>query len=142
MKLLQRSGPKQRAGHKSTAPPGLWPTRHRSDYPFALPLPSQPNCTTAPSNKRYEGVRNVANLPARCAELSTLGANRKARYACILETGRGFFERVCAPCTASAHFRDPPPTQTHTSRMVSSPGPPQRRLAAANLHSLLRYLVP
>src|SRR5215217_5059377 len=30
-------------------------------------------------------------------------------YACILETGRGFFEGVCAPCNATAHFRDPPP---------------------------------
>src|SRR5215217_8085072 len=30
-------------------------------------------------------------------------------YACILETGRGFFEGVCAPGNASAYFRDPPP---------------------------------
>ena len=30
-------------------------------------------------------------------------------YAYILETGRGFFEGVCAPCNATAHFRDPPP---------------------------------
>jgi hypothetical protein len=39
-------------------------------------------------------------------------------YACTLETGRGFFEGVCAPGNATAHFRDPPPT--HTSRI--SPG--------------------
>src|SRR5215217_8707624 len=103
MKLLQRSGPKQRAGHKSTAPPGLWPTRHRSDYLFALPLPSQPNCTTAPSNKRYEGVRNVANLPARCAELSTLGANSKARYACVMKPSADF-SRGCAPPMITTTF--------------------------------------
>jgi hypothetical protein len=30
-------------------------------------------------------------------------------YACVLETGRGFFEGVCAPGNASAYFRDPPP---------------------------------
>src|SRR5215213_1381571 len=30
-------------------------------------------------------------------------------YACILEIGRGFFEEVCAPSNATAHFRDPPP---------------------------------
>src|SRR5215203_5196487 len=30
-------------------------------------------------------------------------------YACILETGRGFFERVCTPSNATANFRDPPP---------------------------------
>jgi hypothetical protein len=30
-------------------------------------------------------------------------------YACIRETGRGFFEEVCAPSNASANFCDPPP---------------------------------
>jgi hypothetical protein len=30
-------------------------------------------------------------------------------YACIRETGRGFFEGVCAPSDATAIFRDPPP---------------------------------
>jgi hypothetical protein len=30
-------------------------------------------------------------------------------YAWILEIGRGFFEGVCAPCKATANFRDPPP---------------------------------
>jgi hypothetical protein len=30
-------------------------------------------------------------------------------YACILETGRGFFEGVCTPGNATANFRDPPP---------------------------------
>ena len=30
-------------------------------------------------------------------------------YACILETGRGFFEVVCAPGNATAYSRDPPP---------------------------------
>jgi hypothetical protein len=32
-------------------------------------------------------------------------------YACVLETGRGFFEGVCAPCKTTAHFSDPPTTQ-------------------------------
>src|SRR3954469_12885356 len=82
------------------------------------------------------------DLPTRCAELSTLGANRKARYACLLETGRGFFEAVCGPSDATAHLRDPPPTVPHTSRMVCSPAPPQGHPTAANLYSLLQYLVP
>ena len=30
-------------------------------------------------------------------------------YACNLETGRGFFEGVCAPCKMTAHLHDPPP---------------------------------
>jgi len=29
-------------------------------------------------------------------------------YACILETGRGFFEGVCAPSNRTARFHDPP----------------------------------
>jgi hypothetical protein len=29
-------------------------------------------------------------------------------YACVLETGRGFFERVRAPSDATAHSYDPP----------------------------------
>ena len=29
-------------------------------------------------------------------------------YACNLETGRGFFEGVCAPCKMTSSFRDPP----------------------------------
>jgi hypothetical protein len=29
-------------------------------------------------------------------------------YACILETGRGFFEGVCPPSTTTAHLSDPP----------------------------------
>jgi hypothetical protein len=32
-------------------------------------------------------------------------------YAYILETGRGFFEGVCAPSNATAHVRDPPPSR-------------------------------
>jgi hypothetical protein len=63
-------------------------------------------------------------------------------YACILETGGGFFEAVCAPCKASAYFSDPPPTLPHISRMVCSPAPPPGLPAAVNLYSLLRYLVP
>jgi hypothetical protein len=30
-------------------------------------------------------------------------------YACILETGRGFFEGACALGNATAYFRDPLP---------------------------------
>ena len=30
-------------------------------------------------------------------------------YACNCETGRGFFEEVCAPGNATTNFRDPPP---------------------------------
>jgi hypothetical protein len=30
-------------------------------------------------------------------------------YACIRETGRGFFEVVCASSNATANFHDPPP---------------------------------
>jgi hypothetical protein len=30
-------------------------------------------------------------------------------YACILETGCGYFEGVCAPSNATAHLHDPPP---------------------------------
>jgi hypothetical protein len=29
-------------------------------------------------------------------------------YACILESGYGFFEGVCAPSSTTAHLRDPP----------------------------------
>ncbi len=29
-------------------------------------------------------------------------------YACTFKTWRGFFEGVCAPCNATAHFCDPP----------------------------------
>jgi hypothetical protein len=32
-------------------------------------------------------------------------------YACILETGRGFFEGVCTPSKATAHSYDPPPAR-------------------------------
>jgi hypothetical protein len=39
-------------------------------------------------------------------------------YACILETGRGFFEGVCPPSDATAHSRDPPPPPLN-SRSVS-----------------------
>ena len=63
-------------------------------------------------------------------------------YACDYRTWRGFFEGVCAPSTATARFSDPPPTLTHTLRMVSSPAPPQGLLAAGILYSLLQYLVP
>jgi hypothetical protein len=30
-------------------------------------------------------------------------------YACILETGRGFFEWVCTPSSTTANLHDPPP---------------------------------
>jgi len=30
---------------------------------------------------------------------------------CNRETGRGFFEGVCAPSNASVHFHDPPPSR-------------------------------
>jgi hypothetical protein len=30
-------------------------------------------------------------------------------YACVHETGRGFFDGVCTPSNATAHFGDPPP---------------------------------
>jgi hypothetical protein len=30
-------------------------------------------------------------------------------YACIPKIGGGFFEGVCTPSNATAHFRDPPP---------------------------------
>jgi hypothetical protein len=30
-------------------------------------------------------------------------------YACILETGRGFFGGVCTPSNTTAYLRDPPP---------------------------------
>ena len=33
----------------------------------------------------------------------------EAMYACVVETGRGFFEGACAPSNATAHFCDPPP---------------------------------
>jgi hypothetical protein len=33
-------------------------------------------------------------------------------YACNLETGRGFFEGVCAPGTPTAHLHDPPPADS------------------------------
>jgi hypothetical protein len=39
-------------------------------------------------------------------------------YACIRETGRGFFARVCTPCNATAIFRDPPPPR-HTKEPES-----------------------
>jgi hypothetical protein len=29
-------------------------------------------------------------------------------YACVLETGRGFFKGVCAQSNATANLRDPP----------------------------------
>jgi len=63
-------------------------------------------------------------------------------YACVLETRRGFFDGVCVPIAATAHFRDPPPTLTHNSRMAFPPAPPQGHLAAGNLYSLLQDLVP
>src|SRR5829696_1605413 len=47
-----------------------------------------------------------------------------------LRIWRGFFEGVCAPCNTTAYFRDPPPTPTHNSRMVSWPAPPQGLPAA------------
>jgi hypothetical protein len=59
-------------------------------------------------------------------------------YACILETGCGFFEGVCAPRNATAHFRDPPPPPTHGSRMVCSSAPPQGLPAAVNKDSPLQ----
>jgi hypothetical protein len=63
-------------------------------------------------------------------------------YACNIEMRRRFFEGVRVSSNATVHLRDPPPTVPHTSRMVSSPAPPQGHLAAANRYSLLQYLVP
>ena len=41
-----------------------------------------------------------------------------AMYACIAESERGFFEGVCAPNDATAHFRDPPPPIRESQRPV------------------------
>ena len=38
-------------------------------------------------------------------------------YACILESGRGFFEGVCAPSNTTAYFCDPPPTPRFANRL-------------------------
>jgi hypothetical protein len=42
-------------------------------------------------------------------------------YAYILETGRGFFEGVCAPSNATAHFSDPPPPPLDSPTTLSKP---------------------
>src|SRR5918992_4530760 len=47
-------------------------------------------------------------------------------YACTYETGHGFFEGVCAPCKATAHFRDPPPpldSRMDSGRDAQAPAP-------------------
>ena len=38
-------------------------------------------------------------------------------YACIPENGGGFFEGVCTPSNATAHFCDPPPTPRFANRL-------------------------
>ena len=61
-------------------------------------------------------------------------------YACIFQIGTGFFEGVCRQEDLPPTFRDPPPPCR--SRMVYAGGPCWGALAATNLYSPLRYLVP
>ena len=42
-------------------------------------------------------------------------------YACVLETGRRFFEGVCEPSETTAYFRDPPSIDARISTMVDTP---------------------
>ena len=44
-------------------------------------------------------------------------------YAYIHETGRGFFEGVCAFSNATAHSCDPPPPATHENRSPIAKAP-------------------
>jgi hypothetical protein len=43
-------------------------------------------------------------------------------YACVLETGRGFFEGVCAPGNATAYFSDHPPHRLTIRELLYSSG--------------------
>ncbi len=61
-------------------------------------------------------------------------------YACILESGRGFFEGVCAPSYATAYSSDPPPPPSH-SRILNASTPSPKILAIADIYSLPHYLV-
>jgi hypothetical protein len=64
---------------------------------------------------------------------------RQAMYACILETGRGFFRGGVRIGESATHFSRPTPTSPFANSFVSAPCP--GILAAANLYSLFRYLV-
>src|SRR5215204_7802047 len=51
-------------------------------------------------------------------------------YACNCETQRGFFEAVCAPSNASAHYHDPPHSSIRESHLRKS----SVRTSASLLH--------
>jgi hypothetical protein len=52
-------------------------------------------------------------------------------YACISETGRGFFEGVCTPSNATAHSYDPPHHATQEDRSPANGTPVRSRLRTA-----------
>src|SRR5215218_2805803 len=51
-------------------------------------------------------------------------------YACVFESGGVFFEAVCAPSNATAHLRDPPPSNTR-NRSPGNGAPTRSKLLAA-----------
>ena len=52
-------------------------------------------------------------------------------YACIRETGRGFFEVVCALITPARESHDPPPPATQENRSPIARTPAQSGSLAA-----------
>jgi hypothetical protein len=78
--------------------PGGWPAAHPPDLSTVVFL-----CYVLCHDPTLRHHR----LPNVTATINLL--TRQAMYACILETGRGFFEGVRPPGSAIAHLRDPPP---------------------------------
>ena len=54
------------------------------------------------------GFIDQALKPSTSTLWNILLPGRQAMYACICETGRGFFAGVCTPSNATVIFRDPP----------------------------------
>ena len=62
-------------------------------------------------------------------------------YACHPETGRGFFEGVCAPSNATANFCDPPHSAIQENRSPNTGAPARSGSFAALLWTALRLRV-
>jgi hypothetical protein len=84
---------------------------HRLFDSVALPLLSQPHSTALPSPKQYDKRYELRSLSGE-----TLNSRRftcpigQAIYACIRESGVGFFAGVCTLGDQVCISSDPPPT--------------------------------
>jgi hypothetical protein len=80
-----------------------------------------------------KSIRCLFEYPCQSTFLTTSYAplsKAQEMYACIHETGRGFFEGVCAPSNATANFRDPPRNTKEPEPQWQDSGPKRITLRA------------